>query len=106
MSGQNVDAWLSRILSKDAMTFEDAYWGERPPPEAAVPKILESLKTTFDPYTRGKLVELLGESGDKSVLPILEKEMRSPDQAIREWACASIAALRRDEPWQKDPKYL
>lgn len=102
----SVDTWLSDILSKDPMTFEDAYWGERPPVELAVPEIIRAMDVHFDPYTRGKLIELLGECGNPAVLPILEKELLNSEESMRNWARGSIDALTGQEPWQKNPKYL
>lgn len=106
MNQLSVDEWLERILSRNAMTFEDAYWGERPPTDLAVPKILKALEDHFDSYTRGKLLELLGECGDLSVLPVLEHELANSDESIRNWASGSIDALKAREPWQRHPKYL
>jgi hypothetical protein len=63
--------WLKDILSRDAMTFENAYHGPRPPASIAVPQILSLLEKHNDDYTRGKLIELLGESNDKTLIPIL-----------------------------------
>ena len=106
MSQKNVDEWLNEIISKDAMTFENAYWGDRPPADKVLPKILKALSVHFDSYTRGKLIELLGESEDLSVLPVLEKELSSDDESIRNWATESIDTLKRLAPWQKTTKYL
>lgn len=106
MSQHKLDEWFSQILSKDAMTFEDAYWSDRPPVEDVVPKIIQALAIICDSYTRGKLLELLGECGDVSVLPILERELLSSDESTRNWAKISIEALNRREPWQKSHKYL
>lgn len=64
------------ILSKDAITFEGAYWGQWPPAELAVPKVLQAMAVHFDLYTRGKLIELLGECEDREVLPIGDGELR------------------------------
>ena len=97
---------MNAILCRDAMTFEDAYWGERPPANKVVPIIIEKLKTVLDPYTRGKLIELLGESEDKSVLTILENELKNEDEFMRNWAKGSIRDLENGEKWQQDPKYL
>lgn len=101
----DVDEWLDKILSEDAMAFEDAYWGERPPADKALPEILMALSNHFDIYSRGKLIELLGECEDHSVMPVLEKELDNPNEGIRNWARASIEALKRVEPWQKTQKY-
>ena len=105
MSDQVVQAWLARILSSDAATFEDAYWEERPSTEIAVPAILRALDNVSDAFGRGKLIELLGESGDMAVLSVLERELLNADETVRGWAEVSIGALKRGEPWQKDPKY-
>lgn len=98
LENPSVDAWLRDILSKDAITFEGAYWCQRPPAESAVPKVLQAMAVHFDLYTRGKLIELLGECEDREVLPILEKEPASSDESIRNWANGSIDALAREEP--------
>lgn len=96
---------MDAILSRDPTTFEDAYWGARPRQELAVPLILEKMKTIHDSYTRGKLIELLGESEDASVKAVLENERNHTDESIREWASGAIDALERGEKWQRDPKY-
>lgn len=106
MSQHSLDEWFAQILSKDPMTFEDAYWSDRPPAEEVVPKVIQALSVVLDSYTRGKLLELLGECEDASVLPILERELESSDASIRNWAKISIEALNRREPWQKSQKYL
>ncbi|QLG88652.1 hypothetical protein HQ393_10595 [Chitinibacter bivalviorum] len=100
----NVDEWLNEILSRDAMTFEEAYWRERPPANEAVPRILQALTAPLDSYTRGKLIELLGECEDLSVLHVLEKELLSPDESMQFWASLSIDALNSLAPWQKSSK--
>ncbi|MFN3165621.1 MAG: hypothetical protein ACE37H_01000 [Phycisphaeraceae bacterium] len=70
--------WLNDILSRDASTFEDAYWGDRPVAFEAIPALISQLEIQQDSYTRGKLIELLGESEDLSVLPILQQELDHP----------------------------
>ena len=94
---EDVNIWLSAILSKDSITFEDAYWDVRPPVEEAIPKIIEALKVTLDAYTRGKLIELLGECGNLTILPILEEELKNADSSIQRWAILSIEALKRSK---------
>ncbi|WP_240222919.1 HEAT repeat domain-containing protein [Rheinheimera hassiensis] len=106
MKSSNLSRWIKAIINTDAMTFEDAYWGTRPSASEAVPEIIRLLDKYEDPYTRGKLIELLGECEDKSVIPFLVNELQNPDESIRSWAKGSIEALERGEKWQKDPKYL
>lgn len=64
-----VVCWLDQILDQDPATFEDAYWGLRPAAAIAVPHLLARLAAAHDGYSRGKLLELLGESGDSAVIP-------------------------------------
>jgi len=99
-SSSQVDAWLSRILDPDPMRFEDAYWGPRPDADLAVPHLLKLLSTTNDAYTRGKVLELLGESGDCSVSEALKAELTHPDERVREWARLAIVDLNEGAPWQ------
>jgi len=99
-SPPQVDAWLSQILERDPLRFEDAYWGHRPDAALAVPLLLKLLSTTHDVYTRGKVLELLGESGDFSVSEALGAELTHPDEQVREWARLAIFALNQGTPWQ------
>ena len=101
MSTINADSWLAAIMSRDAMTFEEAYFGNRPAPSIMGPKIIAKLSETRDSYTRGKLIELLGECGDSSVIKILESELNNPDPAMQEWAKISIDSLKGGDTWQK-----
>ena len=96
----DLDSWLSRILDGDAATFEDAYWGARPEARIAVPRLLQLLQATHDPFTRGKLLELLGESGDPSVAEVLRAELTHPAEDMRQWAGLALGALERGAPWQ------
>lgn len=96
----DLEHWLARILDPDPMTFEDAYWGRRPSAADAVPRVVELLATTVDPSRRGKLLELLGESGDPTVAAVLEAELRHPDEVIRQWAEQALSALREPVHWE------
>ena len=106
MKEPSINQWISDITNTDAMTFEDAYWGTRPSAAGAVPELIKLLNVHDDSYTLGKLIELLGECGDKSVIPILENELQNLDEGIRSWARAAIIALERGEKWQQNSKYL
>jgi HEAT repeat protein len=96
-----LEEWLSRILDRDPMTFEDAYWGNRPDSTQAVPRLIELLGSTQDAYTRGKILELLGESGNPSVASIISADLSHPDQNVRKWARLALTALDRGTPWQQ-----
>ena len=94
-----LEEWLSRILDRDPETFEDAYWGDRPDSALAVPRLIELLCSTQDAYTRGKVLELLGESGDPSVATAISADLNHPDQEVRNWAKLALSSLARGKPW-------
>lgn len=96
-----LETWLSQILDRDAMTFENAYWGTRPDAALVVPRLLQLLSTTHDAYSRGKILELLGESGDHSVAETISVDLTHPNQEVRKWAALALSALDQGTPWQQ-----
>ena len=66
-----LDAWIKRIRSTDPMTFEDAYFGDRPQGPEVLDRLIRELRAAADGYTRGKFCELLGEMGDTSTIAVL-----------------------------------
>ena len=96
-----LEEWIRQILDRDTATFENAYWGPRPDPAIAVPLLLQLLQTTHDAYSRGKILELLGESGDHSVVPAISSDLTHPDQQVRKWAKLALSALDQGTPWQQ-----
>ena len=76
------------------MTFENAYFGSRPSGPEVVSRLIAELHSSIDSYTRGKFCELLGEMGDASVLPVLERELGNEDENIRIWAAQAIAEIQ------------
>jgi HEAT repeat protein len=89
----DIEGWIARIRSRDAMTFEDAFWGPRPTGPAVVPRLIAELQRATDSYTRAKLVELLGEMGDISAVPVLVAELAHPENEIRVWAVQALELL-------------
>ncbi|WP_312705441.1 hypothetical protein [Stenotrophomonas lactitubi] len=96
----DVVCWLDQILDQDPATFEDAYWGLRPAAAIAVPHLLARLAAAHDGSSRGKLLELLGESGDSAVIPTLQAELQHPLEEARDWAQLALDALDRGTSWQ------
>ncbi|WP_129582934.1 HEAT repeat domain-containing protein [Solilutibacter tolerans] len=96
-----VEEWLSQILDRDPHTFENAYWGNRPDSKKAVPRLIELLPTVHDAYTRGKILELLGESGDPSVAAVISLDLDHADQEVRKWAGLALSALDKGTHWQQ-----
>ncbi len=75
------------------MTFEDAYWGERPTGPDVVPRLIFELHQSTDGFTRGKFAELLGEMGDASVVPVLVAELDHTEDDARHWALRALDEL-------------
>lgn len=88
-----LDEWIERIRDPDAMTYEDAYSGERPSGPDVLPRLIAELQRSQDGYTRGKFAELLGEMGDASVVPVLIAELEYPEPDVRRWAMLALEQL-------------
>lgn len=88
-----LDNWIACIRDDDPMTYEDAYSGPRPTGTAVVPRLVQELHVSSTGYTRGKFVELLGEMGDQSVVPVLIAELAHSDPSVREWAATALTRL-------------
>lgn len=101
----DLEAWIARIRSRDAATYEDAYWGDRPSGPAVVPRLVAELRAAPDAYTRGKLIELLGEMGDASVVPELVAELSHPEPEVRAWAVAALETLGVAEAAEAASRY-
>jgi hypothetical protein len=89
----NLDDWIARIRDRDAVTFEDAYWGERPAGPDVVPRLLFEMRQCADGFTRGKFLELLGEMGNVSIVPELIAELTRPEVEARRWAVLALEQL-------------
>ena len=101
LEAPELESWLSQILDRDPGTFEDAYWGFRPDAALAVPRLFELLHSIHDPYSRGKILELLGESGDASVMSVIAADLEHPNEDIRNWAKVALSTLSRGGSWQQ-----
>jgi HEAT repeat protein len=93
MPNVDLNDWIRRIRSPNAATFEDAYYGDRPEGDDVVPRLIEEMHASPDPYTRGKFAELLGEMDDERAVPPLVAELRHPDAEMRGWALRALAEL-------------
>jgi HEAT repeat protein len=89
----DLDNWIARFRSPDPMRFEDAYWGERPSGPGVIRRLVAEMHRSPDGYTRGKFVELLGEMGDASVIPVLIAELSLTEPDVRFWAAAALEQL-------------
>jgi HEAT repeat protein len=97
MMPPELEDWIARIRDRDPMTFEDAYYGDRPTGPDVLPRLINELHQSPDEYTRGKFLELLGEMGDESVVPILLAELAHPNPAVGARACTALECIGSDE---------
>lgn len=93
----DIDDWILRIRSTDAMTFEDAYFGTRPEGPDVTARLISELQSSADGYTRGKFCELLGEMGDESAVSALTAELQHPDESVRGWASQALDELKSEK---------
>ena len=89
----DLDDWIQRIRSRDPMTYEDAYHDERPSGPDFVLRLIVELHRAEDSYTRGKFSELLGETEDPSVVPVLIAELEHPDPRVGASAMLALEHL-------------
>jgi HEAT repeat protein len=52
--------------------------------------LIELMAKEADPVIRGRFIELLGDSGEPRVIPLLESELGSGDDEIRRWALHAL----------------
>jgi hypothetical protein len=52
--------------------------------------VIELWKKETDPVLRGRLIELLGDSGEPRVVPLLESELASKEDEVRFWALHAL----------------
>jgi hypothetical protein len=88
---------LRRLYSRDPVTYEGAYLEILPRVRQYVPELIAELGHVQDAYTRGKLIELLGDAQDPCALPALARELEHSDQNVRQWAVTALTALCRPE---------
>ena len=81
------------IRSKDALTYEEGYLLLVDKASLYVDELIALVKGEDDPYTRGKFVELLGETRSPKALSALAEELNHPDQNVRQWAVTGLNKL-------------
>jgi len=89
---------MQLVLSDDALAFEDAYeWlvggsGE-PRIREHVEELVDLLEQNLAPTKRGRILELLGDTGDKRAIGPLSRDLAHSDKGVREWALLSLEQL-------------
>jgi HEAT repeat protein len=93
MNTVNLDDWIAQIRSHDHMTYEHAFWGERPNGPEVISRLVAEMQNSADADTRGKFIELLGEMGDASVIAVLMQELFHNEIGIRQWTVWTLEEL-------------
>ncbi len=79
------------------MTYEDGYHWLQGYLDKYVGEIVQLMLNEKDPDMRAKFVELLGDSKDPEVIPIIEAELKSPHREVRFWAYNSLCYFENAE---------
>ena len=97
MTPKEFEEALGMMKSSDAMTFEDGYHHIMANVEQVVDQLIEVMLQEKDPKVRGRLVELIGESSDPKIIPILAKELSHPSEDVRSWAYGKLKHSKHAE---------
>ena len=89
----NFDEAMKLIRSRDAMSFENGYWWLMPQAPHYVEQLVQAMQTEEEPGMRARFVELLGDTHDSTVIPVLQSELRHPSREVREWAVLALEEL-------------
>ncbi len=88
-----LDQWIARIKSRDPLVYEDAFHDQWPDDPALIERLVTEMHAAEDAYTRGKFIELLGETGHEGVIDHLVRELGDPRGDVRQWAVKALAAI-------------
>jgi hypothetical protein len=59
--------------------------------------VIELWRSETDPVMRGRLMELLGDSAEPRVVPLLESELASDEAEVRRWALHALDRVATPE---------
>lgn len=90
MNDQEFQEAIEMFRSKDSMTYEEGYHWLLGDVDNHFEKLVSLMQSESEPGMRGKLIELLGESTNKNVVPILAAELTSPIRDVRFWAHSQL----------------
>jgi HEAT repeat protein len=93
----DLDVLIHEVRSLDPLVYEGAYLRLLPHARGLAARLVQELASSLDPLTRGKLIELLGESRDPAVVPCLVQELVHQDQNVRQWAVTALVRIGTPE---------
>jgi hypothetical protein len=91
MSSPGFDECIEMIRSSDPLTYEDGYHWLQGYLIDYIDELIQLMLRETDPNMRSKFVELVGNSKNPRVIPVLEAELKSPHSEVRSWAYSSLS---------------
>ena len=90
MDEMNFKECVEMIRSKDSMTYEDGYHWLQGHLDNHLDDLILLMQRENDPSMRGRFLELIGDSKNPTVIPVLEVELRNESSEVRSWAYSSL----------------
>ncbi len=83
------------IRSTDPMTYEGGYFALLGHVDQHKDELLTLMRAETNPNIRGKFIELLGESHDPAIIPVLTSELANGDDEVKSWALSALENFGR-----------
>ncbi|MGC4071721.1 MAG: HEAT repeat domain-containing protein [Nibricoccus sp.] len=94
MSAHKFQQALAGLRSTDSLTYEESYHTLQGDfLSKHLDEVIDVLKKEADPEIRGRLVELVGDSKEERVVPILKAELDHATVEIRRWALHALGCV-------------
>ena len=88
---------IDMLSNSDPLIYEDGYHWLQAYLDDYVDEIVQLMLGETDPNLRSRFVELVGNSKNPQVLPVLEAELTSPHSEVRSWAYSSLLYFENPE---------
>lgn len=85
------------LRSPDSATYEEGYHWLQGRLEDHLNDLVELMLEENDPNVRSRFVELVGNSKNPKVIPLLETELKSSYSEVRSWAYSSLLYFENPE---------
>ncbi|HWH72532.1 MAG TPA: HEAT repeat domain-containing protein, partial [Candidatus Sulfotelmatobacter sp.] len=94
MSPDKLHHAIDCLRSSDSLLYDEGYHmlqGEFL--KLHLDTVIALCKKESNPVIRGRLIELLGDSGEPRVIPIIAEELVSKEDEVRRWALRALDCL-------------
>ena len=96
---------IKMLLSNDPLEYEDGYHWLQGYLDEYIDELVDLMLKQSDPDRRSKFVELLGDSRNPKVIPVLANELKSPYREVRSWAYSSLFYFENAEAFKIAEKF-